>query len=125
MRVRADQLPRSWESALIALRLTDESEPVVDAAELGILLSLALAFDPAAPPEDVVALARLDERSRGALAALIEADSVRAAATAWGVHHSTMQARYESLTRELGVDPRSPLGRARLIAAELLLRLMP
>jgi DNA-binding PucR family transcriptional regulator len=48
---------------------------------------------------------------------------VRAAASALGLHHSTLQARLESLTRQLGYDPRSPLGRSRYEAARLLSRL--
>jgi len=121
--VRADRLPESWDAAVAALRLTDARHPVVDATELGALVLLARDYDPEHPPEDVVALARLDDRALEVLAALVEADSARAAATALGMHHSTVQSRYESLCRELGYDPRSALGRSRFTAAELLLRL--
>jgi hypothetical protein len=48
---------------------------------------------------------------------------VRAAAAALGMHHSTLQARHEALTNELGYDPRSLDGRARYRLARLLLRL--
>lgn len=48
---------------------------------------------------------------------------MRAAATALGMHHSTLQARHDALTTELGYDPRSLAGRARFQLARLLLRL--
>ncbi|MFK3678149.1 hypothetical protein ACI2IP_10475 [Microbacterium sp. NPDC090218] len=121
--VRAEQLPESWDAALLALRLTDPAHPVVDAAELGALVLIAHAYDPARPPEDVVVLSRLDARAREVLSAVVEAESLRSAAAALGMHHSTIQARYESLLRDLGYDPRSAMGRARYIAADLLLRL--
>lgn len=120
---RADHLPESWDAALVALRLVDAQHPVVDAAELGSLVLLARRAPGEDPPADVRALAALDARSRQVLRALVEADSVRAAAAALGMHHSTLQARHESLTHELGYDPRSALGRARAVAADLLLRL--
>ncbi len=121
--VSGERLPESWDAATTALRLTDAAHPVVDATSLGALLLVVRGFDPAAPPEDVRVLAGLDRRSREVLHALARAESMRAAATLLGTHHSTAQARLESLTRELGYDPRSPLGRARYVAAELLLRL--
>lgn len=121
--VSGDRLPESWDAATVALRLTDDAQPVVDATALGALLLVVRGFDPAAPPDDVRVLAGLDRRSREVLHALAHTESMRAAATVLGTHHSTAQARHESLTRDLGYDPRSPLGRARYIAAELLLRL--
>lgn len=121
--VSADRLPESWDAATIALRLTDAAHPLVDATSLGALLLVVRGFDPAAPPHDVRVLAALDPRSRAVLHALATNESTRAAATVLGMHHSTAQARHESLSRDLGYDPRSPLGRARYLAAELLLRL--
>lgn len=123
--VRADRLPDSWGAALIALRLTDARHPVVDATDLGALVLLAHAFDPDAPPDDVRVLDGLDDRTRVVLRELVEGASIRATASVLGMHHSTLQARHESLTRELGYDPRSALGRARYTAADLLLRLAP
>jgi hypothetical protein len=96
---------------------------VVDAADLGALLILARAYDPRAPHEDVVALRRLDPRSAEILRVLVEADSVRSAAAELGMHHTTLQARHEALTKELGYDPRAITGHARYIAAALLQRL--
>ncbi|MEU3604689.1 hypothetical protein AB0E83_04425 [Streptomyces sp. NPDC035033] len=121
--VRADRAPESWEAAVVALRLTDAATPVVDATDLGAMLMLAQAYDPDHPHEDVRALARLDRRSAGILLTLVEADSIRSAAAELGMHHSTVQARHEALTRALGYDPRTHLGRMRYIAAALLLRL--
>ncbi|MFI2608290.1 PucR family transcriptional regulator [Kitasatospora sp. NPDC018619] len=121
--VRADRAPASWDGAVIALRLTAPSTPTVDATDLGAMLMLAQAHDPHAPHEDVRALLRLDARSATVLRALVEADSLRAAAAELGMHHSTLQARHEALTRDLGYDPRSTTGRMRYIAAALLQRL--
>ena len=121
--VRADHAPDSWAAAVIALRLTDPAAPVVDATDLGALLMLAREHDPQAPHADVVALSRLDARTAQVLQTLVERDSMRAAAATLGMHHSTLQARHEALTRELGYDPRTALGKVRYAAAEFLLRL--
>lgn len=121
--VRADRAPESWDAAIVALRLTDDDTPAVDASELGAMLLLAQAYDPRTPHEDVRALAGLDPRSADVLRTLVEADSIRSAAAELGMHHSTVQARHEALTHTLGYDPRSNIGRMRYIAAALLLRL--
>ncbi|MEV7215215.1 hypothetical protein AB0O31_19230 [Kitasatospora cineracea] len=121
--VRADQAPDSWEGAVIALRLTEPAVPVVDATDLGALLLLARTHDPQDPHPDVAALARLDARATRVLQVLVEAESVRAAAAALGMHHSTLQARHEALTHDLGYDPRTATGKVRYAAAEFLLRL--
>jgi hypothetical protein len=73
-----------------ALRLTDSTDPVVDAADLGAMLMLARAHDPQAPHDDITALARLDDRSALVLRALVEADSIRAVAAALGMHYSSL-----------------------------------
>ncbi|MFE4512747.1 hypothetical protein ACFRMQ_00930 [Kitasatospora sp. NPDC056783] len=121
--VRADRAPASWDGAVIALRLTAPSTPTIDATDLGAMLVLAQAHDPHAPHDDVRALLRLDARSATVLRVLVESDSVRAAAAELGMHHSTLQARHEALTRDLGYDPRTTTGRMRYIAAALLQRL--
>jgi hypothetical protein len=122
---RGDELPESFRTALLALRLRPGADAVVDAAELGVVLTAVSALEPvAAQQPDVVALARLDARTRAVLDELAAAESVRAAATALGLHHSTLQARHETLTTELGYDPRSLDGRARFQLARLLLRLV-
>ncbi|MGN6220587.1 MAG: hypothetical protein ACTHNQ_13885 [Microbacterium sp.] len=120
----AADLPRAGADARIALLLSDGRHPVMCADDLGALIALARSFDPAQPRHpDVDALLALDERTRDLLDALVEADSVRSAASDLGLHHSTVQARRESLTRQLGYDPRSPLGRPRYEAARILSRL--
>ena len=121
--VTADQAPDSWDAALIALRLTEPELQVIDATDLGTLLILARSHDPETPHDDVVALARLDARSTHVLRVLVEADSLRAAASLLGMHHSSLQARHEAFTEELGYDPRTIGGRIRYGAAELLRRL--
>ncbi|MFI5663740.1 helix-turn-helix domain-containing protein [Streptomyces sp. NPDC051684] len=120
---RADHAPDSWDGAIVAHRLADACDPVVDATALGVMLRLAQAYDPEDPHDDVLVLGRLDTRSGMVLRTLIEADSIRSAAARLGMHHSTVQARHEALTRELGYDPRTPSGRMRYVAAALLLRL--
>lgn len=135
---RGDELPDSFRTAVLALRLLPTGAvdtrlvdapvvdaPVVDAGELGILLTAVSALEPvAAQQPDVAALARLDGRTRAVLDELTGSESVRAAATALGMHHSTLQARHEALTHELGYDPRSRDGRVRYRLARLLLRLV-
>lgn len=108
---------------MVAQRLSSKADPVVDATTLGAMLGLALSYDPEAPHPDVTALARLDDRAREVLLALVECESMRAASTRLGMHHSSVQARHDALTRELGYDPRTPIGRMRYVAAALLLRL--
>ncbi|MEQ6898198.1 hypothetical protein [Microbacterium sp. KR10-403] len=119
-----DELPAAWRDARIALRLADRRHPVVDAADLGALILLARAVSPSDEPHpDVVALLALDTRTLDLLDELVAAESVRAAASALSMHHSSMQSRHESLTRQLGYDPRTPLGRTRYETARMLARL--
>ncbi|WP_141212464.1 hypothetical protein [Enemella evansiae] len=121
--VRADHAPESWDAAVIAHRLTTPLTPVIDAADLGAMLILARAYAPEDPHPDVQTLDALDDRTAEILRTLVESDSIRAAAAQLAMHHSTLQARHDSLTRELGYDPRSTSGRMRYIAAEMLSRL--
>jgi hypothetical protein len=117
-------LPASWRSAVLALRLTDEAIPVVDAEGLGVLLDAVLAAEAgSADHADVRALRSLDPHSRSVLDAMTHAESIRSAAAALGMHHSTLQSRHDAFTRELGYDPRSPVGRARYEVARMLFRL--
>lgn len=117
-------LAGSWSMALAAYRLTDAATSVVDAEELGLLLPAALAAEASLVEHpDVARLAALDARSAVVLGELVRSDSVRSAANALHVHHSTLQSRHETLTRELGYDPRSAPGRARYELASLVLRL--
>lgn len=118
----ATHLPESWASALIAVRLTTEQEPQMSAEDLGALLLIAES-DPEGQHPDVVALARLDERTRELLDAVVEEQSVRAAAARLGRHHSSVQERLTVVTEALGYDPRTPRGQARFVVARTLLRL--
>ncbi len=120
-------LARSWQTALLALRMSGPAEPVVDAGELGSLLLLAEAADANATPQpDVIAIEQLvqvDARSLEQLDLIARAESIRAAALASGVHHSTMQARVVDYGDRLGFDLRSSHGRVRLDLALRLYRL--
>lgn len=117
-------LPHSWQSALVAYRLTDDAHPIVDAGAYGVLLDTVLAAAGAGTPHpDVAVLASIDPHSRAMLDTLAHAESVRAAATSLGMHHSTLQARHEALTRLLGYDPRTAVGRTRYEVARILHRL--
>ena len=120
----AAALPAAWRDARLALHLTDRRTPVVHAGDLGAMMILARGFDRAAPLHpDAVALLELDPRSLEMLDELVAAESVRAAASALGVHHSSLQSRHEALTKQLGYNPRSASGRARYEAARMLSRL--
>lgn len=119
-----EALPAAWHDARALLRLATPRHPVVRDDELGAMMLLVHAHDPAVPPHpDVVVLDGLDEPTLRILDELAAAESVRAAASALSLHHSTLQARHEALTRTLGYDPRAPLGRSRYEAARLLSRL--
>ncbi|MFC9560236.1 helix-turn-helix domain-containing protein [Agromyces sp. NPDC056965] len=116
-----ERLPESWASALVALRLSTDRQPVVDAAELGAVLLVAEGADRrGAPHPDATALAKLDARSREVLEAVADAGSMRAAASMLGMHHSSVQARADAITAQLGYDPRTPTGRTRYVLARTL-----
>ena len=119
----AAQLPDSWTAALIAVRLTTAAEPVVGADDLGAVLLIAEAAESRGLHPDAAALAALDDRSRELLDAVVEEQSVRAAAVRLGRHHSSVQERLTVLIEQLGYDPRTPRGRARFVVARMLLRL--
>lgn len=125
--VAPDDLARSWTSALTALRLTSASQPVLHADELGGLVLLAEAMDAhGAEHPDLAALRRQFEASPrivSTVEAMVTTDSIRAAATAAGLHHSTMQAHAVDLSSALGFDVRTSSGRTRLSIALSLYRL--
>ncbi|GAA0036110.1 CdaR family protein [Brevibacterium metallidurans] len=122
--VRADCAPESWEAALVAHRLLgDGPETILDATDLGGMLILARAYDPAVPHPDVAALSELDDLTAEILRTLVDSESIRSAAAKLAMHHSTLQARHETLTARLGYDPRTTIGRMRYTAAEFLRRL--
>ncbi|MEV6302537.1 helix-turn-helix domain-containing protein [Actinoplanes sp. NPDC051861] len=126
-------LPASWAAARVALRFTaegteqDPGRRTVHADDLGGLALLAAAVGPGTEPvPDVRALDRAAAAAPWALAtldAVADSVSLRAAATALRVHHSTLQDRLAHAVHVLGWDVREPHGRLRLQLALALRRL--
>ncbi|MFE3456247.1 helix-turn-helix domain-containing protein [Nocardiopsis aegyptia] len=126
-------LPDSWADARRALRFTaegtgmDPGPRVAYADELGGLLLLADAVTRGVEPvPDVVSLDRVGRESPvllEALDAVAAAPSLRAAATALGTHHSTLQESVGRAERVLGWPVRDVAGRLRLQVALALRRL--
>jgi hypothetical protein len=120
-------LPMSWRSATLALRVSGPARPVVVADELGAVLRLLEVADTdPVPHPDAVGVARMvtqDPDILRTLDAVVLTESVRAAAAMAGVHHSTMQRRVIDLADRLGFDPGSAAGRVRLALALHLHRL--
>lgn len=118
-------LPASWSSALIALRARRVPDEMSTADELGAVIALVQALDAGATvPDDVrrVEAVRTDPRLAALLDAIVDSTSVRGAAARLALHHSTMQARVDQLTRSLGFDVATPHGRTRLDLALALAR---
>ena len=125
--VPPEDLPRSLASARTALRLTadgtdeDPGERVVHADALGGLAVLADAVGPASPPiPDVRAVEHAAAAAPWMLAtlhAIAASPSVRTAATALRLHHSTLQDRVGHAEHLLGWSIRDPQGRLRLTLA--------
>ncbi|GAB2485940.1 helix-turn-helix domain-containing protein [Nocardiopsis aegyptia] len=126
-------LPDSWADARRALRFTaegtgmDPGPRVAYADELGGLLLLADAVSRGVEPvPDVVSLDRVGRESPvllEALDAVAAAPSLRAAATALGTHHSTLQESVGRAERVLGWPVRDVPGRLRLQVGLALRRL--
>jgi DNA-binding PucR family transcriptional regulator len=98
---------------------------VVHAAELGGLVLLAAADDPSALP-DVKALEHAASAAPWMLTtlhAVAASASLRAAAPALRIHHSTLQDRIGHAEHLLGWNVREPQGRLRLHLALALRRL--
>jgi hypothetical protein len=116
-------LPSSYRQARIALRFTDPDEPGpshVDATELGGLLALADGCDSPAAVAEVALLDRVAASypwALGTLAAVAAEPSLRGAAAALHLHHSTLQGRVDVLDRALGYAVGTPAGRTRLSVA--------
>ncbi|KUO17421.1 helix-turn-helix domain-containing protein [Streptomyces dysideae] len=117
-------LPDSWAAARTALRFTaegtaqDPGPRVVHAEDLGGIALLAGLVGPGAePPSDVQTLEAAAAASPWLLAtlnAVASTASLRAAATASNVHHSTLQERLVQAEHLLGWPVRTPQGRFRL-----------
>jgi hypothetical protein len=110
---------RSWRDARTALRFTTDRQPVVHHDDLGALALLAqVSPDTARCNPDVAAVARLaaDEADLSTLDAYCVAGSLRRAADALHLHHSSVARRIDQLGRALGIDLTEPDGllRARL-----------
>jgi len=126
-------LPASWSAALVALRLTaegTEQDPgprVVHADQMGGLAVLAAAIGPGSDPiPDVHALDRAAAAAPWMLAtldAVASQSSLRTAATALHMHHSTLQDRLAHAEQVLGWSVHGPQGRLRLQLALALRRL--
>jgi len=131
--VRVLDLPGSWAAARTALRLTaegTEDDPgprIVRADDLGGLALLAAVVGLAAEPvPDVLALEQAASAAPWMLStldAVATSMTLRTAAAALGVHHSTLQDRVTHAERVLGWPIREPRGRFRLYAALMLRRL--
>jgi len=124
------ELPASWTAARTALRFTaegteeDPGPTVVHFAQLGALALLAEL--PAEPIPDVRALEHAGSGAPWLLStldAVADGVSLRAAATALRVHHSTLQDRIVHAEHLLGWNVREPQGRLRLQLALALRRL--
>ncbi|MFJ4435123.1 helix-turn-helix domain-containing protein [Streptomyces sp. NPDC088923] len=126
-------LPHSYAQARVALRFTaegtaaDPGQRWVRAEELGGLSVLAAAVGPrTVPVPDVIALRRAHAAAPWALLtlhAVAAHASLRTAAAALNVHHSTLQERLAHAERLLGWNVREPAGRLRLQLALALDRL--
>jgi len=126
-------LPESWAAARTALRLTaegtvdDPGPRVVRADDLGALALLAAGVSPLVPPlPDELALEHAAAAAPWMLSTLdtvTATASLRAAAAALRVHHSTLQDRIGHAERLLGWNIRQPQGSHRLYLALALRRL--
>jgi PucR C-terminal helix-turn-helix domain len=131
--VSLDGVPESWATARTALRLTaegtadDPGPRSVRYDELGGLAVLARSVGPATPV--IADELRLEHAAVAApwmlatLHAVATSASLRGAAAALLVHHSTLQERIEHAERLLGWTIRKPDGRQRLYLALVLRRL--
>ena len=129
---RADEAWRSWRRARVAVRFADGAAdgawvlggPVVDWNDLGgfAVLTEHVPVEEIARIPDVQALDRLAAgRSGSTVIATLHAvcinDSIRHAAVAMHLHHSSVTARLERAESELGFCVRTPSGRIRLALA--------
>lgn len=121
-----DHLHHSFRTATVALRLCEAPRATsVLADDLGGLAGLLadVPEDSPQPDADLVDALVAHAWGRETLDALVSSQSLRQAARAAGVHHSTMQVRLETVTDVLGFDPFDGFGRTRLGTAYLIWRL--
>ncbi|MFI7706326.1 helix-turn-helix domain-containing protein [Nonomuraea sp. NPDC049480] len=114
----------SWAGARTALRFTGPQDPVMRWSDLGALALYAdLPEAAVADLLDVQAMERLGEEAMAAVRALCLAGSVRSAAAAMHLHHSSMAARIARAESVLGFSLADPSGRLRAHLALALVRL--
>jgi hypothetical protein len=114
----------SWAGARTALRFTGPHDQVMRWSDLGALALFADLPEAAiAELADVRAMARLGDEALTAVRALCLAGSVRGAATAVHLHHSSMAARIARVESVLGFSLADPAGRLRAHLALALVRL--
>jgi hypothetical protein len=114
----------SWAGARTALLFTGPHDLVVRHDELGALALYAGLPDAAiAGLADVRAMEGIGDEARAAVRALCLEGSVRRAATAMHLHHSSMAARVARAEALLGFSLHDPAGRLRAHLALTLVRL--
>lgn len=121
-----DDLPRSFATALVSLRLCSvPNVPVVVADDYGGLVDLLAQCAIDRPLLDVDELESVMQHPWAAhtLDALLRSASIRDASRIAGVHHSTMQARLDTIRDLLSFDPVDGIGRTRVGLAFLAWRL--
>ena len=121
-----EHLHHSFRTAMVALRLCDPPATTsVLADEFGGLVGLLADVPEDSPQPDVDLVDRVMDHpwGRETLDAVVRSQSLRQAARTAGVHHSTMQARVETLSSVLGFDPFDGFGRTRVGTAYLVWRL--
>ncbi|WP_433439287.1 helix-turn-helix domain-containing protein [Nonomuraea sp. CA-141351] len=119
-----ERAAESWAGARTALRFTGPHDRVMRWSDLGALALFAGLPEPAvAGLADVQAMERLGDEAMTAVRALCLAGSVRGAATAVHLHHSSMAARIARAESALGFSLADPAGRLRAHLALALVRL--
>jgi len=121
-----DDLHRSFSTALVSLRLCAVPDvPVVVADDYGGLVDLLAQCSIDRPLLDAEQLESVMQHPWAAqtLDALLRSASVRDASRIAGVHHSTMQARLETMRDLLSFDPMDGIGRTRVGLAFLAWRI--
>ena len=121
-----DDLHRSFSTALVSLRLCAvPNVPVVVADDYGGLVDLLAQCSIDRPLLDAEELESVMQHPWAAqtLDALLRSASVRDASRIAGVHHSTMQARLETMRDLLSFDPMDGIGRTRVGLAFLAWRI--
>tara|TARA_B100001750_G_scaffold96928_1_gene76617 strand:- start:3705 stop:4730 length:1026 start_codon:yes stop_codon:yes gene_type:complete len=124
--MRAEDLHRSFATAMVSLRLCAPPEvPVVVADDYGGLVELLAQCSLEQPLLDVEELEDVMRHpwATVTLDALLRSSSVREAGRLANVHHSTMQTRLESIRDALPFDPLDGIGRTRIGLAFLAWRL--